>query len=487
MKTRKMLSKIFCALLVMALIATSAPLMGFATDEVLTSKPTYIINYDGGVRTCYEKVEDDNAVYEIYRKTPDTDYVMIGTSTASKSGIVQFLDDTTEHLETYTYDVAVNGGELSGSPLTIEYISTPNFTATISSEGLKINIEPLEGVDYYRVMRNDGVSPVLQCIAIIDASEEPVYNDVNVLPDDYQYKYMVRAAHNDNFSYYHTQDAAILSSGIKGLANVNGGVKVSYDKVEGAKGYAVFRRTDDTDWVQATIFNAATYFYIVDYSAVSGTIYYYTVASIKEDGTMVYNADYKKIMYLEDPSVFLSIGDDGIVVDFTPVNGADFYEVLRSPADKSEFKCVGRVNGDDLCTFTDTTAVEGESYKYAVRARNNSTGVMYAGYMKEKAIDYALFVEDTEETVVIAPADDTTATTVDTTTPADTTAATDTTAAADDVAAAEKTVTDILAQVFAFIGQLLTKLGVDASFLDGVLPVINTIFGFVNNIISIAG
>ena len=112
MKTKKTLSKIFCALLVIAMIATSAPLMGFATDSTLTSKPNYIVNYDGGVKTVYDNVGDANTVYNIYRKTPDTDYVKIGTAKANKSGTVQYLDSTAVHLETYTYDVAVNALDL---------------------------------------------------------------------------------------------------------------------------------------------------------------------------------------------------------------------------------------------------------------------------------------------------------------------------------------------------------------------------------------
>lgn len=204
-------------------------------------------------------------------------------------------------------------------------------------------------------------------------------------------------------------------------------------------------------------------------------MYYYTVAAIKADGTMLYNADYKKTMYLEDPSLFLSIAEDGIVIDFTPVGGADYYEILRSPANTSDFRRVGTVYDGELTTFTDTTAVEGESYTYAVRVRNISTGTTYTSYMQQKTIDFARFSTD-EEIVIDTSAADTVII------PADS----ETVDTAAESAAEEKTETDIFAQIIAFIGQLLAKIGVDAKVLDSIVPVLNAVFGFVSKIITIA-
>lgn len=487
MKTRKMLSKIFCALLVIAMIATTAPLMGFATDSNYTSKPNYISNIVGGVKITFDNVGDSNVEYEIYRKTPTTDYVKIGNAEILYNGSIRYLDYNVEHLEFYTYDVAVSGGELSGTPITVQYIKAPEFSANISSEGLVVNIEHIEGVDYYAVLRTDVNTGALKFIGRVDQCDNPRFVDTTI-KESQNYDYIVRAYLGSGFSYYYLHSAVVVKSGITGLANTNRGVKISYDKIPNAVSYTIYRKTDTTDWVAVETFKARSYYYTVDYSAVSGTVYYYSITATLADGTTNLNMESMKIMYLEDPSLFLSI-DDGIVVDFTPIPGADYYDILRTPAGVSSFKTVGNVLAGEQCTFTDTTAVEGESYTYAVRARNNSTGVLYTGYLQTKTIDYAIFTYDD----VIAAEDDT-AIVIATDTKADDTAAVVTTdettpaadEAKDDVAAAEKTVTDILTQVVNFIGQILTKLGVDASFLDNILPVVNTIFGFVNNIISIA-
>ncbi len=492
----KKILKLISAILVMVMIATAAPLMGFATDSGLSTKITYITNTLGGVKIDVEKL-GEGVKYDIYRKTADTDYEKIMTTDAKTT----IIDKTAVNLTIYTYDVAVEGGERSGLEKTIKYIQAPTLSVECVDGNVIVHINPVEGVDHYSVKRRDvAASTLYNRLGETEATDAPYFVDTTAKGET-KYVYAVSAIHEGDNSYYTTYtfttpEFSFLSTPVK-LTNVDQGVKVAYDKVDGAKSYTVYRReAGSNNWVELTTFKPTSYFYFVDKSAVSGTMYYYSVGVTTADAKARYDSETDThILYLAAPTVSLSYTDNGVEVRFTESNGAESYQILRKAVNASSYKAIGTVSADsDSLSFIDTTAVVGESYTYAVRVFNNTQfDAKYNSYLKGQNFEYANFSEDANVVTIdfVDVTDDVIA--------EEAIAEPDTiwlssTADEEIVDTVKDVVADVtteaanveLSQVLDFITGILANLGVDTTILENVFNFIAQIVDFVNNTFTFA-
>ena len=64
--------------------------------------------------------------------------------------------------------------------------------------------------------------------------------------------------------------------------NVNGGIKVSWNRISGVKGYYVYRRTVNGKWKKIATIKSARKLYYYDKKAKSGTTYRYTVRAYRD-------------------------------------------------------------------------------------------------------------------------------------------------------------------------------------------------------------
>ena len=117
------------------------------------------------------------------------------------------------------------------------------------------------------------------------------------------YTYTVRCITSDGKKYTSAYDTLgktvkyIAVPVLVSAANVNGGVQVKWQKVEGAEKYRVFRKTGSGNWVKVGDTTTLNY---TDKTAVAGTTYSYTVRCISADGkayTSAYDTTGKSIKY----------------------------------------------------------------------------------------------------------------------------------------------------------------------------------------------
>lgn len=89
---------------------------------------------------------------------------------------------------------------------------------------------------------------------------------------------------------------------IKGIANYNAGVKVTWDKVAGAAKYRVFRKTGSGSWSKLADTSSAAY---TDTSAGNGIKYIYTVRCLNGAGKYVsaYDTAGKEIVFVARPTI----------------------------------------------------------------------------------------------------------------------------------------------------------------------------------------
>lgn len=162
--------------------------------------------------------------------------------------------------------------------------------------------------------------------------------------------------------------AALLDTPvISKIANSPKGVAMNWDAVEGAELYRVFRRDSSGKWTRLGVTDQTGY---IDKTAVSGSLYDYTVRCLSADQkqyTSDVDTDGAGIMCLDTPTLEeTSSSSDGIMVEWGEVDGATGYYVYRKTTE-GKWGCLGSVTGE-VTSFMDTTAESDTDYLYTVRA-----------------------------------------------------------------------------------------------------------------------
>ena len=168
---------------------------------------------------------------------------------------------------------------------------------------------------------------------------------------------------------------------INKASNVYGGVALSWNAVDGAKKYKVFRKTADTNWTALATVTSTTY---TDKDVVSGTTYYYTVRCVSPVDSSVYISGYsttgiKKTYYAAPVLKTPSNVNGGVKVSWDAVGGASKYKVLRRNADSSTWKALGYTTST---SYTDKTAESGKTYYYSVRCVNPKDNSSLSGIVE---------------------------------------------------------------------------------------------------------
>ena len=116
--------------------------------------------------------------------------------------------------------------------------------------------------------------------------------------------------------------------------SVEGGVKVTWEAVEGATSYQVYRRDASAkSWANSTLGSPVTTTSFTDTTVESGKSYVYTVRGVvEEDGTTVrsgYKSSGISVTYIATPSLkSVANADGGVKVSWSAVSGANRYRVF---------------------------------------------------------------------------------------------------------------------------------------------------------------
>lgn len=145
----------------------------------------------------------------------------------------------------------------------------------------------------------------------------------------------------------------------------SGKIKLSWDAVDGAVKYKVYRATSKNGTYKLLITTENTS--INNTSTTAGKTYYYKVRAIAE--TEAANSAYSKVVSrtcdLARPVVKIYTNDNGkTVIDWDNIKGAEKYKVYVYNASGKLLKTV-TTNGSKM---THTSAVAGTTYKYRVQA-----------------------------------------------------------------------------------------------------------------------
>ena len=169
------------------------------------------------------------------------------------------------------------------------------------------------------------------------------------------------------------------------FVNIGNGVQINWKEVANAESYRIGRRAENGKWKVLT--NSATGSSYTDTTAEDGVTYYYTVRAIngsvvsasydtKKSITCVRNLGKAELQEFKNTS-------SGVEVNWKEVANAENYRVGRR-AENGKWKVL--TNSATGSSYTDTTAEDGVTYYYTVRAINGS--VVSASYDTNKSITY---------------------------------------------------------------------------------------------------
>ncbi|MCC8168525.1 MAG: fibronectin type III domain-containing protein [Clostridiales bacterium] len=174
-----------------------------------------------------------------------------------------------------------------------------------------------------------------------------------------------------------TQELTLDTPVIESVSNVSSGIKVTYTKVEGAKGYYIYRRTkgNSTYSLVGTV-KSGSKLSFTDKGEVkklsAGKKYYYKVVAYSGDVTSA-RSSRSAIVYLKSPKIkSVSNTSSGVKIKWSKVTGAKGYYIYRSTTESGGYTRVGTVKSGTTVTFTDEgkkkSLKSGETYYYKVKA-----------------------------------------------------------------------------------------------------------------------
>ena len=166
--------------------------------------------------------------------------------------------------------------------------------------------------------------------------------------------------------------------------SINGGVKISWGKVNGAEKYRIYYK-GSKGWTRMVDTTSTSY---IDKDVSSGKTYTYTVRCINSSATKFtsgYNGKGKSIKYIVAPEISkLESVNGGVKISWNKSNGAEKYRIYYKGS-----KGWTRMVDTTSTSYIDKDVSSGKNYTYTVRCINSSATKFTSGYdSKGKSVKY---------------------------------------------------------------------------------------------------
>ncbi len=335
--------------------------------------------YDTGMKLEWANKNDNVNKFYVYRKVSGA-WKKLGETRNT-----YFIDTKAASGSTYTYTVKgisdTNAGAYSSKGISAKFIGTPDIqNITFNSKDASVvkwsSVKSAVGYKVYRKINN---AKNWSLIATVVGNSKTTYNDTVKKASGDTYTYTVRAYDNKGKTGYFIpsgKTGTYLSMPVftaSQLVKEDGSlsINVSWDAVEGATVYNVYKRIPGASWTLIAEKTPALSF--EDTTAANGVIYEYAVrARTNKSDISRYTtatAYATTIPVLES----VTVGEASVEVAWAPAEGATGYVVYKAPKDGGDWVKAGEVTEAGVCKFADTDASALENgYFYSVSAVVNS-------------------------------------------------------------------------------------------------------------------
>ncbi len=346
--------------LIIALVFTILP-FNIIESYALTTPKTAAVNTSSGVKVSWNAISSAKGYY-VYRKTGSGKYNKIKTLTSTS-----YTDSTAKSGTTYTYAVrAYNSSSLSSyKEKTILYLEAPILSLTNTTKSCVVKWDAVSGAKGYYLYKKTGTGSY----KLISTQTSRSYTDTNV-KNNTKYTYAVRAYNGSVKGSYIGKSILFLDYPKVTVANAATGATVSWAAITGAKGYYIYKKTDDGSYSKIATTTALTY---TDTDVKDGTKYTYCARAYY--GTSMSSYAGKSLIRLSNPSISVVNDTSAVRVSWPKISGAEGYYVYRKLYGGSYTK-IASVSG---ASYTDTDVSSGSKYTYTVRAYKGSCLSSFTG------------------------------------------------------------------------------------------------------------
>ena len=299
---KALLSVAMAAVISLSATAVSSTVVGAVSSNLATPKISKTENVNNGVKISWNKVNKAE-VYRVYYKGSK------GWTRLADTTSTSYTDSKVASGKTYTYTVRclnksknkfTSGYDSKGAKAT--FIAAPKISKTENvNGGVKISWGKSNGAEQYRVYYKGRKG----WTRLADTTSTS-YTDSKVTSGK-TYTYTVRCLNkskNKFTSGYDSKGAKatfIATPKISKTENVNGGVKISWNKSNGAEKYRVYYK-GSKGWTRMVDTTSTSY---IDKDVSSGKNYTYTVRCINSSATKFtsgYDSKGKSVKYISAPA-----------------------------------------------------------------------------------------------------------------------------------------------------------------------------------------
>ena len=270
----------------------------------------------------------------------------------------------------------------------------------VSATSIKINWNRVDGAQSYYVyysVENSSVN-----VRVIDTSRN--YFIHNELDTGVTYHYTVSAVKNGVEQQLSKEATVTLVPDAPQMIFTKilwySNVRIVWSEIPYAKGYYIYRRTDDStkfEKIAETAGSVATSY--IDVDAVFGHDYYYTVCAYVKRGEKRIAGERSADEIICNTKL---IPPDGltaqakncktIALSWDKSEFADGYAIYRAENSNRGYVKIASVNSSDILTYMDTTAVPGVKYYYSIKSYIKVEGdLVYSDYSKKKVVSHTDF------------------------------------------------------------------------------------------------
>lgn len=335
------------------------------------AKPSIISlkNVVGGIELSWTPTDGAKS-YNIYRRVKgETEWTLIsnrllsaGTSYKDTQNLV---DGTMYEYEvtsvTSTYESATYP---EGSVVT--YVTTPVVSAENTANGISLQWLPNPSATKYQIYRKVGGHQ--SALELFAETTEPSFLDTDVVAG-YTYTYSVKVIAGSSESSYNPTGSTITfvpPTTVTSLTLTANGVILTWDTVENAVGYSVYRKpASGGNWVKiASLVKTVSSF--EDTGVGSGAEYVYAVCPIINSAESA-KLQSEPIYVIKAPSsIVIENVDAGISLSWSKVSGTVTYILYRSE-NGGEFRQIAEISSLNASVYLDEEVVLGGKYSYAIK------------------------------------------------------------------------------------------------------------------------
>lgn len=236
-----------------------------------------------------------------------------------------------------------------------------SFSVANHKDGVQIKWKAIGNADSYKIYRKAKGST--KWVSIKETTSTS-YID-KTAKSGTTYYYTVRAKNGKGMSSYNKAGKSITYvavANVKSLSNVDGGIKITWNKVSGATSYVIYRSGPiDSGTKKIATVKGTSY---IDKKVVVGGDYYYYVIAVKGSAKSA-KAIGDRIWYISTPTLSKAVNvTGGVKVSWKSVTNADVYKVYRKSG-KGKWSYIG---SSKTTSYVDKTAKSGTTYYYTVKA-----------------------------------------------------------------------------------------------------------------------